>query len=218
MKEIRLVIAVPSTQTWDAGFGMSLVFLTNYIASHGEIDGKVIQYRVHNKRGSILASMRESLVQEAVKNKATHLLFIDSDQIFPADLFHRLMKHDKQVVGVNIATKMLPPSPTARLADEVPLFTKEKDTGLVKVWRVGTGIMLLKLSLFNKEGMEAPWFNQRWNAKQNTYVGEDWAFCEKLEAAGIKIYVDQGVSWEVGHIGKLTYGHDMIVDTMREAG
>lgn len=214
MKEIRLVIAVPSTQTWDAEFGMSMVFLTNYLASHGAIGTKAIQFRLHNKRGSILANMRESLVQDAIKNKATHLLFIDSDQTFPADLFHRLMAHGKKIVAANIVTKMLPPSTTARLkggVHGVPVFTGEHDEDLVKVWRVGTGIMLIDLNVFKREGMEGPWFNQYWKPELNSYVGEDWAFCEKLEAAGVGIYVDQSVSREVGHVGKLTYAHDMVI-------
>lgn len=214
MKEIRLVIAVPSQQSWDADFGMSVVFLTNYLATHAAIGTKGIQFRLHNKRGSILANMREWMIQDALKNDATHVLFIDSDQTFPCDLFHRLMQHNKNVVAANITTKMLPPSTTARLkggVHGVPLITNEADTDLVKVWRVGTGIMLLDLNLFKREGMQGPWFNQRWNEKLNAYVGEDWAFCEKLEQAGVGIYVDQGVSRDVGHIGKLTYSHDMVL-------
>ncbi len=216
MKEIRLVIAIPSTQTWEAEFGMSLVFFTNYLAAHGAIGKKAVQFRVHNKRGSILASMREDLVKQAVEGDATHLLFIDSDQTFPADIFHRMMKWGKQIVAANITTKMLPPSTTARIADGVPLFTSETDKSLEEVWRVGTGIMLINLNVFKREGMEAPWFNQHWNPEQGNYVGEDWAFCEKLQKAGVKLYVDQGVSWEVGHLGKLAYGHDMVIETMNE--
>ena len=219
MKEIRLVVAVPSTQTWDAEFGMSLVFFTNYLASHGAIGKKAIQFRVHNKRGSILANMREWLIQDAIKNDATHLLFIDSDQTFPRDLFHRLYAHEKKVVAANITTKMLPPSPTARLKGGkagIPLFTGEDDTDLVEVWRVGTGIMLLDLNLFKRKGMEGAWFNQYWKEELNSYVGEDWAFCEKLEKAGHRIYVDQGLSREVGHIGKLCYAHDMVVPELLE--
>lgn len=211
MKEIRLVIAVPSGQNWEAEFGMDLVFFTNYLASHGEVNEVPIQFRLHNKRGSILANMREDLIKQALAGGATHLLFIDSDQTFPPNIFHRLVAHKKKVVAVNVATKMLPPQPTARLADGVELYTEKDSTGLVKVWRVGTGIMLIDLNVFKREGMEQPWFNQHWNPKLDSYTGEDWAFCEKLEKAGVNIYVDQDVSREVGHVGKLNYGHDMIV-------
>ena len=217
MKEIRLVIAVPSTQVWEAEFGMDLVFFTNYLASHGEIDGMPISFRLHNKRGSILANMREDLVKEAIDNGSTHVLFLDSDQTFPADVFHQLIAHKKKIVAANVATKMLPPQPTARLADGVELYTEQDSTGLVEVWRIGTGIMLIDLNVFKREGMEQPWFDQHWNPKLGAYTGEDWSFCEKLENAGVKLYVDQDLSKQVGHVGKLNYGHDMIVAAkMRE--
>lgn len=215
MKEIRLVICVPSTNSWEAQFGMSLVFLTNYLASHGIVEGKECSFMVHNKRGSILANMRQSMVEEAIKNHATHLLFIDSDQTFPRDLFHRLMKHKKQVVAANIATKTIPSSPTARLEGNgslgIPLETTLDSPELQEVWRVGTGIMLIDLNVFKREGMAGPWFTQRWNEETNAYVGEDWAFCEELHKSGVKLYVDHRVSLEVGHLGTLNFGHDLVV-------
>lgn len=215
MKEMRLVICVPSTQTWQAQFGMSLVFLTNYLASHGVIEGMDCSFMVHNKRGSILANMRQGMIEDAIKNKATHLLFIDSDQTFPRDLVHRLMKHKKKVIAANIATKTLPASPTARIkgngcyGEAVP--TTADSPELQEVWRIGTGIMLLDLNVFKREGMEGPWFTQRWNEEFGNYIGEDWALCEEFEKAGVKIYVDHYVSMEIGHLGILDYDHTMVV-------
>lgn len=216
MKEMRLVICVPSTNTWEAQFGMSLVFLTNYLASHGEIEGKSCSFMVHNKRGSILANMRQDMVQQALENKATHLLFIDSDQTFPRDLVHRLMKHKKQVVAANVATKMLPSTPTARTKGNGSLGkllpTYEENTGIQEVWRIGTGVMLIDLNIFKREGLkQGPWFTQRWNEETRAYIGEDWAFCERLELANVRLYIDHDVSREVGHLGTLNYGHDMVL-------
>ena len=216
MKEIRLVICVPSTNSWEAQFGMSLVFLTNYLASHGVVEGKECSFMVHNKRGSILANMRQNMVEEALKNHATHLLFIDSDQTFPRDTFHRLMRHKKQVVAANIATKMIPSSPTARVPGNgslgIPVETTLESPELQEVWRVGTGIMLIDLNVFKREGLKTgPWFTQRWNEETGAYVGEDWAFCEELSNAGVHLYVDHKLSLEVGHLGTLNYGHDLVV-------
>lgn len=213
MKNLRLVIGIPSTQEWCADFGMSLAFLVARLSQ--QIPGFASQqYRIHNKRGSILARSRQKLVEEAIKGDATHLLFIDSDQTFPSDLVHRLLAHKKQVVGCNIATKMIPSTPTARLKDGTvfgkPLYTEADDTDLVKVWRLGTGIMMLDLNLFKRKGMEAPWFDQHWVEEIHDYMGEDWGFCEKLEAAGVSIYVDQDLSREIGHVGKLEYTHDLV--------
>lgn len=215
MKEVRLVICIPSRDEWYAEFGMNLLFMTNYLAAHGEIDGKKMHYMVHNKRGSILAQMRQHQVELALQNKATHLLFIDSDQTFPRDLVHRLLAHKKQVISVNIATKVIPATTTARLPgptnEGIPVITNDSSKGLLQVWRVGTGIMLIDLNIFKREGLkQGPWFDQRWSEEVGAYVGEDWGFCEKLEAAGVKIWIDQDLSKEIGHIGSLTYGHDLV--------
>lgn len=223
-KELRLLIAVPSTQQWEADFGMSLVFMTNFLASHSVPGFASMTFRVHNKRGSILAQMRQSIIEDAIKNKATHVLFIDSDQTFPRDLVHRLIAHKKHIVAANIATKKIPPDPTARARGKEHfgelVYTTPESTGLQEVWRVGTGVMLIDLNCFKRaELKEGPWFSQHWNEETGHYVGEDWAFCERLEKAGVKIYIDHDVSKEVGHLGKLNYGHDMIeAVAMQEAG
>jgi hypothetical protein len=195
---------------------MSLMFMCNYLASHAEIDGKKMHYMVHNKRGSILAQMRQSQLESAIENKATHLLWVDSDQTFPRDLVHRLLERKKQVVAANVATKVIPAAPTARMRGETlegtPLYTTPESTGVVQVWRIGTGVMLIDMNIFKrKELVEGPWFSQYWNTDLGSYVGEDWAFCDRLEEAGVKIYVDQDVSKEVGHLGILEYGHDLVV-------
>jgi len=211
MKTNRLVVAIPSGQEWSADFGMALVFMTNYLAAHPEINGKVTQLRVHNKRGSILPNMRQALVEMALEGGATHLLFLDSDQTFPADLVHRLMGHQKMVVAANIVTKSFPANFTARKKGNVPVVTTRESKGLEQVWRVGTGVMLLDLRLFRREGMrERPWFTPRWSEETGDYVGEDWAFCERLEAAGVPIFVDHDVSREVGHVGKMEYTYDLV--------
>lgn len=218
----RVLIAIPSMGTWDADFGMSLAFMMNHVTRYPEIDKKGLMVQLHNKRGSILANSRQSLVQSAIDNGATHILFIDSDQTFPPDLLHRLMKHKKQIVACNIATKVLPSTGTARLKSGtlgVPLCTTPETTDLVRVWRVGTGIMLINTNVFKREGMEKPWFSQYWSEELDAYVGEDWAFCEKLEQSGVSLYVDQEVSREIGHIGKLNYSHDLVTDpVIEEAG
>ena len=45
----------------------------------------------------------------------------------------------------------------------------------------------------------------------NDFKGEDWYFCEKLEAAGIPIFVDHEASSFIGHIGNKVYTHDDVL-------
>jgi hypothetical protein len=175
--------------------------------------------KVINKRTSILPKGRQEMVQDALKMKCTHLLFIDTDQTFPSDTAHRLIKHGKNIVGCNVATKTIPSSPTARLASEewsggTPLYTDPDSEGSVEVWRVGTGVMLLNLNLF--EDLPLPWFPIKWEESIKDFRGEDWCFCEIASAAGHKIWVDQDLSKEIGHVGNFTYTHDVVGKMVRE--
>lgn len=50
-----------------------------------------------------------------------------------------------------------------------------------------------------------------YRAERGDFVGEDWYFCEKLQAAGIPRYVDHSLSLEIGHKGDYIYEHSDIV-------
>lgn len=207
---IKVMIAIPSQNSWEADFGMSLAFMVNYATKNSVVRSQQMAIQLHNHKGSILAQSRQRMVDIAIEGGATHLLFVDSDQTFPPDTLHRLLMANKKVVACNIATKMLPSAGTARMSDGEPLVTREEDKGLVKVWRVGTGVMLIDLNLFKREGMERPYFSQYWSEELGAYVGEDWAFCEMVEKSGCSIYVEQELSYEIGHVGKLNYNHSII--------
>lgn len=171
-----------------------------------------------NKRTSLLPKSRQELIDDALTKKCTHMLFIDSDQTFPANLVHLLARHGKNVVACNVATKVIPSSPTARnfnqsYAGGDVVFTNADSKGLEKVWRVGTGVMLLNLQVM--ASIPKPWFETIWWPPINDFMGEDWYFCQKLEAAGVQLWIDHDVSKEIGHIGPYTYGHDDVGPEVR---
>jgi len=83
------------------------------------------------------------------------------------------------------------------------LIPCERTTGLEKVWRVGTGVMMIKSTVFHD--IKKPWFPVKWIESEQRWQGEDWGFCEKLEQAGIPIWVDHDTSALVGHWGNKMY-------------
>lgn len=217
MSTFRLGLCLPSLDTWDADFAVCIVnlALTMQKVRVPTYDGNGLW--IYNRRGSILPQSRQDLVIDAMKKNCTHALFIDSDQFVPADLPHRLAKHGELVVGCNIATKAQTKSmPTARSKPKPgewwgghPIYSNHRH-GLEQVWRLGFGVMLLNLKIF--DNLPKPWFLQRWLPDHNEFVGEDWHFCELMEQHNIPIMVDHDTSMMVGHMGRWMYTHEGCVD------
>lgn len=205
---VSVLLGIPSNGDWKADFGMSLAGLVAYSAMPLKDGRKIQQLRLFNSKGSILPRGRTTLVKQALEMQASHILFLDSDMVFPVQTLHRLLSWDKAVVGCNCPTKMLPSTPTARVEGGpvgTPLYSLPDDIGIKRVWRVGTGVMLIKTSVFLD--IPQPWFPIEWVEELGDYRGEDWAFCERLDKAGIPIYVDLGLSRVIGHVGDLRYEH-----------
>jgi len=171
------------------------------------LKGKSHVFNILNIKSSILPQGRQSIVDAAIEGDATHLLFIDSDMTFPPYLARVLLAHEKDVVGVNCPTRGFPCNPTARDAKQAPVYSERK-TGLEKVWRLGTGILLISVAALR--ALPRPCFTPYWSEEKDAYVGEDWAFAEHLEEAGFPIWIDHDLSASIGHIGNYTFTQEDI--------
>lgn len=210
MKPLKLAVGVPSTQEWKAEMAMSLIFLMNRMMAFHHPVYELAGLRLTNKRGSVLPKLRNDIVQEAIADEMTHLLFLDSDMRFPEDTVQKLLDKDADVVAANCPTKVLPSKPTARQKGPefygLPVYSYPGvQPRFEKVWRVGTGVMLIRLAALKK--VKGPLFEMRYSDTAQDYVGEDWSFCWRLEQAGIDIFVDHQLSLDIGHIGDYQYGH-----------
>lgn len=203
----RLVLGVPSQQTWEAQFGASFVQLCLRLAAVG------IPFRFHNARGSILPTLRSNIVDSGFKEEATHVLFLDSDQTFPDFVAERLLLARKDIVGCNIATKQFPSTPTARKAvpgkvGGEPVYTTDQSPEYQRVDWLGFGVILVSMAVFRR--VPQPWFPMVWRPEIEKYQGEDWSFCEAAKKAGFQIWVDHHLSLRIGHLGKVEYTHEMV--------
>ena len=209
----NLLVAVPSGQTWHAQFGIDLV---NMVASFTgtKVPGyRSQELRVANIRSSILSKNRLDAVKAAKAAHSSHILFLDTDHTFPKGLPQQLAQHHKLVVAANCVTKQIPAKTTARLksaADPqgIPCFSDPEKKGLEQVWRVGTGVMLINMKVFQRIGMGV--WDMKYLPEVDTYQGEDWSFCEACEKADISIWVDHDLSRKVGHIGNLEFTHELV--------
>lgn len=150
---------------------------------------------------------RNKIVEEALKSKATHLMFIDSDMIFPEDGIFRLLEQNKDIIGANYNVRLDPTSavlsgPTTKmLVGGIPMSMISKDfpTELFKCYAVATGFMMIKMSVFKK--LKEPYFEAY--QKDGKHHTEDVDFCRKANEAGFEVYCDPTI--KMGHIGSYTY-------------
>lgn len=217
-KHLKVLVVVPSGPHWVADFATSLVSLVANFANRAVPGYSSHELQVANIKGSILPRARLRGIKSAKSCGATHLLFLDSDHTFSPDLLHRLLAWDKPVVAANCVTKSIPAAPTARmkgLTGPGELVYSDPDSkGLQQVWRVGTGIMLLRKDAFTQIPHDA--FAMPYKEDIDDYQGEDWTMCEALERAGVPIFVDHEVSLSVGHVGMLNYTHDYVGQVVRK--
>lgn len=155
--------------------------------------------------GTYLHRMREKLMRAAVDADATHLMFIDSDVIFPPDGLERLLRQKLPVVGATYHLK----NPKQKIAAHKPLGTEygpgremklaNRPTKTHEVRAIPTGFMLVDLSAIRD--IPQPWFD--FTANDDSFMGEDVFFCEKLREHGHKVWLDPTIP--VGHIGDYVF-------------
>ncbi len=148
------------------------------------------------------------MVLNALRANCTHILFLDSDMIFPSDTLHRLARHRKPIVAANCSTRSEPVTPVAMGMDNKRVLSIGKE-GLEQVRQVGTGIMLIDIDLFKK--MQPPFFENQWCEQTRAYSGEDIYFVYKAKnELGVNVFVDHDLSVQIKHVGQRKYGHEDI--------
>lgn len=206
-KDTKLLIGVPNnTGMWTAAMSLDFALMIHATTCYA------VPFHVQAERGSILQNLRQRLVDQAVRDGATHLLFIDTDQTFPHELAVRWLQADRPVIAANIATKGFPSYPTAKLALGRPHYSDVATEKFTKVDKIGTGLMMLQRAVF--ANLPRPAFDTPW--KGDTYQGEDWTLCEHIKKAGFDIYVDNELSCKVGHVGQEIYSHGHIALTRQQ--
>lgn len=152
---------------------------------------------------SNLPELRHKLAVNALKaHDASHILWIDSDMAFPPDSLHRLLAHDREIVGCTYPRRLGAPYSSATDLDGQPF--KASSTGIEQAGVIGFGLLLTKISVFEGD-YDMPLFAHH---DEHGYCTEDVTFCRKVRARGHEIWVDHDLSREVRHIGSVSLGHE----------
>ncbi len=139
---------------------------------------------------------RINIVKEAQKGDCTHLLFVDSDMVFKPEAVEALLRHNRDIVGVETNLRKLPLTSTVKLHDLKGDKIFDKKDELYEAVAVGTGFMLIAMHVFGR--VSDPWFFYEQDGNE-LKVGSDMWFCNKAREKGLQIWVDPTL--QVGHIG-----------------
>lgn len=205
----NIAIAFPAHDRVHAGFAAHLARMTGMFAAQllGPIEGQEIYpgLGIVYCQTSILVDGRQKIVECCKQQGRTHIMWLDTDMVFPVETIHYLMRHKQKIVGANYPTRRPPFKFTASNLDGTWLETKPDSEGLVEVAHVGFGCLLTDISVFDGD---TPWFHTDWHrneANEWVPIGEDVYFCREARARGHKIYVDQEISRSLGHTGEFTF-------------
>lgn len=192
-KNTFVLIGIPSTGQIQNRTMMSLMSAQNYIKG---------QALLHVQEACYVDQSRDKMVQVALKEGATHIMFIDSDMEFPAESIQHLIDQDKDIIGGLYPRRQYPYRPTINNIDGKKLIVPSSYPydRIFEVDAVATGFMLVKTSVFKKLG-EPPYFKiQNFHGKS---IRDDVYFCISAKRKGFKVWADPTMN--IGHVGTYVY-------------
>jgi hypothetical protein len=195
---MRLAIGGPTRDNVPASFAVDLAQLYAYTTARGAWPTVTVGFLA----STYIHVGRELFLEAALKQGATHILWLDTDMSFPRETAVLLAMRDRPIVGCNYVVRQPSGLSTAQRDDGTRIPTMETSTGLEAVDAVGLGVLLMRTDVV--ADLTRPWFRHGVNA-QGGDVGEDIMFCRALRAAGHQILIDHDLSKEIGHVGQHTY-------------
>ena len=207
-KHEKVLIAIPSGDTMPV---MTVSCIMNL--------QKAPQDEFRIMTGSLVYNSRTFLVNDALSEGFTHVLFVDSDMTFPPDTLNRLIQHDKDVVTCICFGRVFPFNPCAytrvrkggakKSGTRVPITVTNDMPELFQVDGCGSAMILIKTEVFKLMYEKiGKWYEPQWN------LGEDLAFTERLKALNIPIWCDSTI--QIGHIGQLVCGRETYFSAVKQ--
>lgn len=150
-----------------------------------------------------IAAIRNSIVKQALDAGCSHLLFLDTDQVYPQDAATKLLAHKKLVVSAPVHRRY-PPFELILNRGTLGKYRHVPDEecysgDLIEIDSTGTGCILFDTEVFLD--LQPPWFFL--GERNGKPVGEDIGFCSRLREAGYQIFCDTSI--EIGHLGYMLF-------------
>lgn len=201
---MRLGILIPSAGTVKAQFALNLAQLTTVFMMVMPDD---TECKLYMEIGSVIAANRDSLVDRALADDCTHLLFIDDDMGFDFKAVWKLLERDLPIVLCNYRMKNPPYPFLCKSLDMTELQTTWDTTGIEEINYGGFGLCLIKAEVFDK--VHRPRFLPIYDIPSQGYSTEDYPFFKLCREAGYPIFVDHDASRMVTHHGSFVYSYNL---------
>jgi hypothetical protein len=186
-KDINIKIGIGCQSTVYAKTMASIGF--NIINAKGKVTDILM------RQSGDITSARTWIIQKAIEDGATHVLFVDHDMVFPPNALETLLSRGKDIIGVEYNKRKFPLEPVFKPLGETKIDEPYKAD------YVGTGLMLIDLSIIPK--MTKPWFLMGRDSNGQVVVGEDAWFCKTARDCGFDTWIDPTV--KTGHLGDYQY-------------
>lgn len=212
-KELKVAFCTPTTGIVKSTFTASFIRLLIYYLEKPCLPeiytrkGMIVQMRI----GSNIGEARDKMVDVALKENCTHVLFIDDDMGFSPDSLHLALERQQDIVLANYRRKVAGGRFTTRNVDNTKdVLTTEESTGLELVTFGGFGFCLINCDVFRK--VKKPRFLMRYNHEADVYTTEDVPFFAECIKNGFKVFCDHDLSKRVWHCGDFHYCFDQNLD------
>lgn len=166
-----------------------------------ESAGREVYFALCNPRRMTIDRMRNEAAKIALEGDFDYLMFIDDDVLVPFDAFHKLIKHDKDIIAGVTIIRGYPFHPMIfNFSEEYKdnnyvMNYKDKadpETGLLECSAVGFSCCLIKVDLLRK--MMPPFFITSHNQTEDVY------FCKRAKEQFPETSVFVDCTLHTGHI------------------
>jgi hypothetical protein len=159
--------------------------------------------------GQSPARGRNLIIQQAIENNCSHILFLDDDVLVRPDILTRLIAHDKDIVTGLQFSRNYPHKPyifdTALEGGKCRMhLLSDGESGLVPIINCGFGCVLIKVEVF--KSMEQPWV--RLGEYDTDMWCDDIGFFNRARSHGYKLFCDLDV--RVGHLATVAIWPNVI--------
>jgi hypothetical protein len=160
--------------------------------------------------GTLIVNQRDQLADMAMQADSTHIMWLDSDMMFPPDTVQRLLAHDVPIVAGNYVTRQYPHKTVAykQMHDWRSYVINDGKQELISVAAVGMGCMLVSTDVISK--MCKPRFQTTYIPETEDHMGEDFYFCSVAKSLGYDIVIDDALSRDLQHLGTVSFNHSMV--------